>query len=139
MMPGGPAEGTIRVLHVDDDPSFARLTACSLAEIDGGIEVRSETDPTAVLDRLSDGTPECVVSDYRMPDVDGLELLERVRERHPDLPFILFTGQGTEAIENEAIAADVTDCVSKGGGIAQFERLAARIRRAVERPCVERG
>lgn len=129
----------IRVLHVDDDPAFARLADTSLGEMDDRIEVRSETDPTAVLDRLSDGDVECVVSDYRMPEIDGLALLERVREEHPSLPFVLFTGQGSERIASRAISAGVTDYVSKDGGIEQFELLANRIRGAVEQRRTERA
>lgn len=129
----------IRVLHVDDDPVFARLAETSLDETDDGIEVRSENDPTAVLERLSNEDVECVVSDYQMPELDGLALLERVREEHPILPFILFTGQGSETVASRAISAGVTDYVSKDGGIEQFELLANRIRGAVEQRRTEQA
>lgn len=126
------------MLHVDDDPAFARLTRTTLEELDDEIELRSENDPAAVLDRLASREIECVVSDYQMPEIDGLELLARVREEYDALPFILFTGQGNEAVASEAISVGVTDYVSKDGGIEQFELLANRIRGAVEQRRTER-
>jgi PAS domain S-box-containing protein len=68
-----------------------------------------------------------------MPTTDGLEFLQIVREKYPDLPFILFTGQGSEEIASEAIAAGVTDYMQKGGGSDQYEVLSNRVQNAVER------
>ncbi len=66
-----------------------------------------------------------------MPGIDGLEFLQAVRERYPDLPFILFTGEGSETVASDAIAAGVTDYLQKGSGTEQYELLANRIRNAV--------
>ncbi|WP_336344214.1 response regulator [Halalkalicoccus ordinarius] len=131
-------EEPVRVLHVDDDRTFTRLTRATLKELDDDIELRSENDPAAVLDRLASRKIECVVSDYQMPEIDGLDLLARVREKYDGLPFILFTGQGNETVASEAISVGVTDYVSKDGGIEQFELLANRIRGAVEQRRTER-
>jgi DNA-binding NtrC family response regulator len=54
-----------------------------------------------------------------------------VRQRYPDLPFILFTGQGNEEIAKQAILDDVTDYVEKGVGTDQYALLAERIWKAV--------
>lgn len=132
-----PEEGPIRVLHVDDDEAFLRLTETSLSEIDPDLEIRQTSDPTEVLERVGDGVFECVVSDHQMPQLTGVELLKRVRERDPDLPFVLFTGQGSEQVASEAISAGVTDYVSKGGGLEGFELLANRVRGAVEQRRME--
>lgn len=75
---------------------------------------------------------DCIISDYQMPTTDGLEFLQIVREKHPDLPFILFTGKGSEEIASEAIAAGVTDYMQKGGGSDQYEVLSNRVQNAVE-------
>jgi PAS domain S-box-containing protein len=66
-----------------------------------------------------------------MPGTNGLELLEAVRNRYPDLPFILFTGKGSEEIASEAISAGVTDYLQKEVGTDQYTLLANRIERAV--------
>ncbi|WP_410766615.1 response regulator [Haloferax sp. DFSO60] len=125
-------EEPIEVLHVDDDPRFAELSAAFLQRESTNsppLEVQTETDPTAVSDHLDE--VECVVSDYDMPEVDGLELLETVRNYDAELPFILFTGRGSEEIASKAISAGVTDYLRKGGGSDNFDVLAKRIRNAV--------
>jgi PAS domain S-box-containing protein len=83
------------------------------------------------VELLDDGV-DCIVSDYEMPETDGIEFLETVREEHPELPFILFTGQGSEAIASDAISSGVTDYLQKGRGTEQFTLLANRIENAVE-------
>ncbi len=135
-----PGADTIRVLCVDDDAPFLELTALQLERLtvdgDRPISVVSETEPANALSHLPD--VDCVVSDYDMPDVDGLELLEAIRERDPDIPFILFTGRGSEGIASRAISAGVTDYIRKGGGSDRFVMLANRIEEAVARHEAER-
>lgn len=134
-----PPEGPIRALHVDDDEVFLRLTEASLAEIDPEIQLQQSTDPTTALDRITKRNIECVVSDYQMPELTGVDLLKLVRSAHSNLPFVLFTGQGSEEVTSEAISAGVTDYVSKGGGLEGFELLANRVRGAVEQRRIEQA
>jgi len=122
----------VRVLHVDDDPEITNVTSMFLERINEDFQVLSETSVVGALNRLRDETVDCVISDYEMPNTDGLEFLEIVRERYPDLPFILFTGKGSEQIASEAIAADVTDYMQKGVRADQYEVLANRVENAVE-------
>ena len=128
--------GVIHVLHVDDDPAFADLTQASLTRHAPGIVVHTETDPEAALASFS--RMDCVVSDYDMPEMNGLDLLRAVRKRAPSIPFVLFTGKGSEEIASEAISAGVTDYLQKGGP-EQYEVLANRIENAVARRRAERG
>ncbi|SEG73358.1 PAS domain S-box protein [Halobellus limi] len=123
---------TIDVLHVDDDPDFTELTATFLERVDDRIEVRAASGAAAGLDALADYDVDCIVSDYDMPATDGIEFLEAVREDHPELPFILYTGKGSEEVASDAISAGVTDYLQKGTGSEQYELLANRIRNAVE-------
>ena len=129
----------IRVLHVDDEPDVADLTATFLAREADVITVETTTSADEALERIGEGTVDCVVSDYEMPGTDGIELLEAVREAHPELPFILFTGRGSEAVASDAISAGVTDYLQKGSGTEQYELLANRIRNAVERTRAEQA
>jgi len=122
-------EGAIRVLHVDDDPYFRQLTVDCL-EREGPFSVDTAATAAAGCEPLEEA--DCVISDYDMPEADGIEFLESVREDHPDLPFILFTGQGSERIASEAMSAGVTDYLQKSGGTEQFTLLANRIENAVE-------
>ena len=123
----------IDVLHVDDDESFLRLAATTLERLDSEVAVTPVTDPRTVGDRLDEGSFDCVVSDYDMPRTDGLSLFESIRERHPETPFILFTGKGSEEIAAEAVSAGVTDYLQKEVGTEQFTVLSNRIRNAVAR------
>jgi PAS domain S-box-containing protein len=119
----------IRVLLVDDSPDFADLAADFLER--DGFEVITATSAGDGLSKIDQGAVDCVVSDYEMPDLDGLEFLEAVREHHADLPFILFTGKGSEEIASEAISAGVSDYLQKGHGKEQYDLLSKRITNAV--------
>jgi len=129
----------VNVLHVDDKPDFLEMASSFLErELDDSV-VHTATDAATALDRLADTRVDCVVSDYKMPDMDGLELLQRVREREPDVPFILFTGKGSEEIASEAISKGVTDYLQKGTDVDQYTVLANRIENAVGRHTAERA
>jgi PAS domain S-box-containing protein len=129
---GGDRPDEVTILHVDDDPDVAELTKTYLERVDEDFAVTSETTVVRALSHLRDGGVDCVISDYEMPTTDGIEFLEIVREEYPDLPFILFTGKGSEEVASEAIAAGVTDYMQKGLGSDQYEVLANRVRNAVE-------
>ncbi|SNZ17429.1 PAS domain S-box-containing protein [Natronoarchaeum philippinense] len=126
----------ITVLHVDDEPPQLDLTKTFL-EREGDLDVRSESDPEQALAAL-DGSIDCVLSDYQMPEMDGIEFLDAVRERRPSVPFVLFTGKGSEEIASEAISAGVSDYIQKETGTDQYAVLANRIRNLVDRRRTER-
>ena len=94
----------IRVLHVEDDPAFADLTATFLEREAPSLSVQSVQSVESALVTLTDQEFDCVVSDYDMPELTGLDLLKRIRRTNEDLPVILFTGKGSEEIASEAIS-----------------------------------
>lgn len=125
-------DGPLRVLHVEDDPDFAALTADALEQRDGEFVVDTAPDAEAGLERLATAEFDCIVSDYQIPGRNGIEFLETVREDHPELPFVLFTGKGGEEVASEAISAGVTDYLQKGFGSDRYALLANRVQNAVE-------
>ncbi|MFB6165905.1 MAG: PAS domain S-box protein [Haloarculaceae archaeon] len=131
---------SITVLHVDDEPEVLELAATFLERERAGITVETTTDVGDALERLADDEAvDCVVSDYQMPEMDGLAFLAAARERRPGIPFVLFTGQGSEEIASEAISAGVTDYFQKGGGAETYAMLANRIENAVAQQRAERA
>ncbi|NHN64834.1 response regulator [Haloarcula sp. JP-Z28] len=123
----------VTVLCVDDEPSYADLIATHLERNDELIDATGVTSATDGLSYLDEHNVDCIISDYDMPGTDGLEFLETVRARDPDMPFLLFTSQGSEALASEAVSAGVTDYIQKSHGTQQYAVLAKRVRNAVER------
>lgn len=128
----------IRVLHVDDRPEYGEILTSYLDEHDEPFDVVTETDPVVALQTLSDTEFDCLVTDYEMPKMDGLELLAAVQRRHPELPVILLTAKGSESVASEAIAAGVTDYLPKNELTDSPAILAKRITNAVERQAYSR-
>jgi PAS domain S-box-containing protein len=122
----------VRVLVVDDNPELTSLTKDWLERLNSDFTVVCETNAVEALNHLESDDIECIISDYDMPNTNGIELLEITREQYPDLPFILYTGKGSEEVASDAIAAGVTDYMQKGGGADKYEVLANRVENAVE-------
>ncbi|WP_123532953.1 GAF domain-containing protein [Halosimplex salinum] len=120
-----------RVLHVDDDTDLAAVTSRHLELESDRLSVVTVDAPETALERIRTEQFDCVVSDYQMPGMDGLALLEAVRAEYPDLPFVLYTGKGSEEVASDAIAAGVTDYLQKGTGLDHYAVLANRVENAI--------
>jgi DNA-binding NarL/FixJ family response regulator len=123
----------IQVLHVDDDSAFRDLAAELLERADDSITVHSESDPTAVPAYIENERVDCIVSDFDMPECNGLELCRQLRQEYPEFPFVLFTNRTGEEIVNRAMSAGATDYIQKETGTHHYELLANRITLAVTR------
>lgn len=121
---------TVHVLHVDDQELWIQLAKSFLHNLSETIHVYGETDPKRALERLSSQAIDCVICDYQMPEMDGITFLEALRDTHPNLPVIFFTGKGSEAIECEATTAGATAYIEKGDAEV-YEVLANQIERSV--------
>ena len=128
----------IDILHVDDNQGFLEAAANILESERDHFSVETAVGASEALDRLSESEFDCVVSDYKMTGQNGIELLKMIRERYPDLPFILFTGEGSEKIASNAFSAGATDYVRKSVDSDQYELLANRINNLVERDRAQR-
>jgi DNA-binding NtrC family response regulator len=122
----------ITVLLVDEDTEVLELTQTFLEREDEHLDVTTETSADAALELLASDSFDCVVSDYAMPEMTGIEFLEAVHERKPGLPFFFFTGKDSEEIEAVAEEADLAGYVQKGTGTERYADLASEIRSAVE-------
>ncbi|MEL5848656.1 MAG: sigma-54 dependent transcriptional regulator [Candidatus Igneacidithiobacillus chanchocoensis] len=81
------------IFVVDDDPDFLRVLGLWLES--EGHQVHSFRHPTLLLQQLEQQLPDLVISDLRMPDIDGMDLLQQVQERDPELPVLLLTAHGS--------------------------------------------
>lgn len=123
--------GTI-ILHVDDEPAFAELQRTYLEDVfETEFSMETVTDPVAGRAYLDEHDVDCVVCDYDMPEMDGIELLASVREAHPTLPFVLLTARGSEEVASEAMRLGATDYVPKPSGSKEYRALANRIHSVV--------
>ncbi|WP_458189160.1 bacterio-opsin activator domain-containing protein [Haladaptatus sp. NG-WS-4] len=102
------------------------------------VTVYVESSASDCLSRLETGAIDCIVSNYELPDSDGLSLLRTVRDGHPNLPFVVVTDAGDERIASEAIAADVSDYLPLDA-IDDVDDLRARIDSAVDQHLGGRG
>lgn len=121
----------IDVLHVDDNPEMTELSLIFLERENDRITVHAAIDASEAQDAMAKTAFDCIVCDYDMPGLTGIQFLREVRESDEDLPFILFTGKGSEEVASDAIKAGVTDYLQKRGGSEQYELLANRIENAV--------
>jgi len=122
----------ISVLCVDDDEPLLDLTRIFL-EKTGHFEIETVVSPREALDLLKTRPFDALVSDYEMPEMNGLELLEAVRNRWKNIPFIIFTGRGREEVVIRAFELGADSYLQKGGSpTAQFAELSHKILRAVQ-------
>ncbi len=117
-----------RVLLVDDDPSLREVLAFTLRE--GGHEVVLAGGGEEGLAAMETSRPEVVITDLKMPGIDGLQLLERVRAIDPAIPVILLTAFGSIEDAVEAMKRGAHDYLTKP---YNREELKVAIDQALER------
>lgn len=123
---------TRRILVVDDEPQITRVLRLSLQT--HGYEVRVAADGEAALDVVNDWGPELVITDLSMPNLDGIELCRRLRERS-GIPIIVLSARGEERSKVGALDAGADDYISKPFGIDELlARIRAALRRAAQPP-----
>lgn len=122
----------IRVLHVDDVEEDFKLIELNLERLASDIRVDWAVSGGKALRGLEKADYDCILCDYKMPGMDGLELLDTLREKGNNVPFIFLTGQGNEALASKAFHSGANDYFTKEAGFADFERLANGIKRVVE-------
>ena len=118
---------TLRVVLIDDDDGLRTALADSFAI--AGIDVEPHGDPRAALAALDPAFPGIVVTDIRMPKMDGHAVFEAVAARDPELPVILMTGHGDIAMAVAALRKGAFDFIAKPFAA---DHLIASARRALE-------
>ena len=129
----------IRILYLDDEPALLDIGKL-LLEKSGDFSVTTVGSASAALDLLKTEQFDAIISDYLLPEMDGLEFLKQVHLLHGQIPFILLTGRGREEVVILALNNGADYYLQKGGNPqAQFTELSHKIRTAVERRTTDRA
>ena len=104
--------GERRVIHVIDDDEALRESLAFLLRA-AQLEVKSYASARAFLDSLPDQSLSCVITDVRMPEVSGIDLLRRLKELKISVPVIVITGHGDVALAVEAMKIGAADFFEK--------------------------
>ncbi len=122
----GP-DGKGNILVVDDEPQITRVLKTTLSS--HGYSVRAASDGDEALQVMKEWNPDLVITDLRMPNMDGLDLCRHVRKKSR-VPIIVLSVKGEERIKVEALDAGADDYVTKPFNINE---LLARVRAALRR------
>ncbi|HYN97956.1 MAG TPA: response regulator transcription factor [Pilimelia sp.] len=122
--------GPVRVLVVDDEPTLSELLAMALRY--EGWEVRSAGDGLGAVRAAREFRPDAVVLDMMLPDIDGLEVLRRLRGEAPDVPVLFLTAKDSVEDRITGLTAGGDDYVTKPFSLEEVvARLRSLLRRAV--------
>ncbi|HZU41084.1 MAG TPA: response regulator transcription factor [Terriglobales bacterium] len=124
-MPNSETKGNILV--VDDEPQITRVLKTTLSS--NGYGTRTARDGDEALQLIKDWSPDLIITDLRMPNMDGLDLCRHVRQKS-QVPIIVLSVKGEEQIKVQALDAGADDYVTKPFNVNE---LLARVRAALRR------
>ncbi len=115
---------------VDDEANIRRLASLALEE--QGMEVKSYENGEQLLDALDRSVPDCILLDWMMPGLDGIQLLHRIRnnDKYKNIPLIMLTAKSEEMDVVMALELGADDYISKPFGVKE---LPARVRAVLRR------
>lgn len=124
-------DGKRNILVVDDESQITRVLKTTLTS--QGYGVRTAADGTQALQEMRDWSPDLVITDLRMPNMDGLALCRAIRAESR-IPIIVLSVKGEEAIKVESLDAGADDYVTKPFNVNE---LLARVRASLRRAAVQ--
>src|SRR5947207_934796 len=118
-----------RVLIVDDDPALLQALPVALRLRMPGVTVETADSAAAALARMAAANYDAIVTDIKMPGMDGLALLAEIRAQRPDTPTLMITGHGEHALAIQALRGGAYDFIQKP---IDREYVVASLRRAIQ-------
>ena len=125
---------TARILIVDDDEAIRELLKEFFQGL--GYEISTAVNGSEALAVISQYDLDCIISDYVMPDMNGLELLERLRKQGKEVPFLMITGYPTIEIAVEVMKRGAYDYITKPH---QLEDVRIKVERALHTKGLEKS
>ena len=122
----------IRLLHVDDEKNQLQLVRLYLERADVTFEITSVSSPFDALRRAEEEEYDCIILDYRLPYLTGIELAQRLKESQR-VPILLYTGHGSEEVAEKAFAVGIDDYLRKEFDPAHYQVLVRRIQAIIEK------
>ena len=122
----------IKILHVEESREDLELTKARLRDISDQISIDSAESVSEALDALKRMQYDCILCDYQMPKITGLELLKQLRNEDNQIPFILLTGHGNEDVAIEALRCGADDYFTKEAPVTDYKGMFKSILRTVE-------
>jgi two-component system response regulator AtoC len=119
-----------RILVVDDDPLSREFLVEAVKEL--GFQASEAQNGVEALARVKADLPDLILTDLRMPDVDGLELVRSLKKEAPDLPTVLVTAHGTIEAAVEAMRLGAADFILKPCSPDAIEMVIDRIQRTAK-------
>jgi two-component system sensor histidine kinase/response regulator len=104
---------SLSVLIVDDDLALLEALPEALRLRMGGVTVETAESAATALDRIAEKEYDAIVTDIKMPGMDGLELLDEIRTRRPDTPTLIITGHGENDLVVHALRGGARDFIQK--------------------------
>ena len=126
-----PDGSPVRVLVVDDEPNLTELVSMALRY--EGWDVRTAGTGTEAVRSAREHSPDAVVLDMMLPDIDGLEILRRMRADDPDVPVLFLTARDAVEDRVSGLTAGGDDYVTKPFSL---EEVVARVRALLRRTAV---
>ena len=123
----------IRILHVEDEETSHLMAKKNLMNVEKDLVFVWVESGEKALELLENESFDCILSDFQMPGMDGLEFLKTVREQGNQTPFIFLTGQGNEKIAVEAFHLGADDYFTKEEGFVHYERLLNSIKKHIHK------
>ena len=124
----------IKILLVDDEDTLLEVSKIYLEKMDEKFRISTVNSAEKALEIIEKENYDVIISDYQMPEMNGLELLSELRKNGYDIPFIIFTGKGREEVAIQALNLGADFYLQKGGeAISQFHELVNLIEKLYEK------
>src|SRR2546422_5560195 len=124
-----------RVLIVDDDAALLQALPEALRLRMGGVTVETADSAAAALDRIAALDYDAIVTDIKMPGMDGLALLAEIQARRPDTPILMITGHGEYDLALRALRDGAYDFIEKP---IDRDHVVAAVHRAIQAHALNR-